>query len=376
MIRCGKCGALNEAEASFCAECNAYLEWSGEKVGEEVEQAKPEPGPPPTGPETPSSETVPAARPTTPVSPEAQEPARAPDQPGARRPAEAEEQPRSRKPSKTDAAGSKPKAAPAKPAKSETPKPGERICPECGAGNDPQRKFCRRCGHSLAEAQVATEPAPPKAPWYRRLRGGRKEPQTYEAGSRPASMGVRRWRPGCMSVVVIILLVIGIGSVLSYLYVPSVTTVVDDFIGAVRNRVEGVGTVNPIATTGRSVTAHPAAHATDGDPETYWLGVPGEQDRWRLKMRFERPTALRQVDIQPGASGDRYREHGRPRVIRVRAGEIASQDFTLDDDGETQTVTLDLPATTEAWLIVLDTYGGTEAADDVAIREVVLGASR
>ena len=32
MIRCKKCGTLNEADATFCSQCDAFLEWSGEHL--------------------------------------------------------------------------------------------------------------------------------------------------------------------------------------------------------------------------------------------------------------------------------------------------------------------------------------------------------
>jgi hypothetical protein len=59
------------------------------------------------------------------------------------------------------------------------PAPGELVCGRCGAGNKPERSYCRRCATSLKEAAIA--PAPP---WWRRLitRPARKPPP---AGTRP-----------------------------------------------------------------------------------------------------------------------------------------------------------------------------------------------
>jgi hypothetical protein len=37
-------------------------------------------------------------------------------------------------------------------------KPGDRICTQCGMGNDPTSKFCRRCGSSMDEARIAAKP--------------------------------------------------------------------------------------------------------------------------------------------------------------------------------------------------------------------------
>jgi hypothetical protein len=49
--------------------------------------------------------------------------------------------------------------------------PGDLYCGDCGEGNAAERRFCRRCGASLAN--IAPEPMP-KVPWYRKLFGGGK----------------------------------------------------------------------------------------------------------------------------------------------------------------------------------------------------------
>lgn len=385
MIRCSKCGTLNSSDSAFCSECNAYLEWTGERIEDT-------PGPAPAemgtaagsapGAEVTAGASLPAdpgAVPASTVGPPADDGgarAGAAGEPAARPPSGATEQPGARRPSKADTATRpKPKATTTVAPRVEELKPGDRVCPACGSGNDAARKFCRRCGASLGAATLV-EATPPPRPWYRRLRGGAQRAQTFGVGERPVRMGTRRWRPGCGSLVLILLVALGVGSVLSYLYVPSVSRTVDDIVRTVRTRIDGVTVINPIASSGAAVSGHPAGHAVDGDPETFWLGEPGQAARWRLNVRFERRVDLRQVDILPGASGDDYREHGRPRLVVFRSGDRSSDQVVLEDSGEKQSIQVALDDIDEVRLVVLETYGGTDALDDVAVREIVYGVER
>ena len=68
-----------------------------------------------------------------------------------------------------------PKVQPGKPTR--TPQKGDLICGECGEANSPGRKFCSRCGTSLAAAMVV------KIPWWKRI--FRRKPKSAMAGERP-----------------------------------------------------------------------------------------------------------------------------------------------------------------------------------------------
>ena len=57
--------------------------------------------------------------------------------------------------------------------------PGDLVCGQCGEGNDPNRRFCRRCGASCRRAAVFT------LPWYRRWWRRLTTRKTREAGDRP-----------------------------------------------------------------------------------------------------------------------------------------------------------------------------------------------
>jgi hypothetical protein len=61
--------------------------------------------------------------------------------------------------------------------------PGDVVCGSCGVGNVPTRKFCRRCGTSLADAKVA------KLGFFARLRARRNRKKIKQAGYRPGSPG-------------------------------------------------------------------------------------------------------------------------------------------------------------------------------------------
>jgi hypothetical protein len=85
---------------------------------------------------------------------------------------------------KPQAPGRRPPAK--KAAEARVINPGDKICSQCGEGNDPIRKFCRRCGASLIEAQIFT------LPWYRRLFRRLFGGKQHQAGARPK----RRRRSG------------------------------------------------------------------------------------------------------------------------------------------------------------------------------------
>ena len=274
MILCRKCGHQNADDESFCTQCKSYLEWSGDKVTPPAGAPPPPPttapvapmlSPPATGPlpapgpsapnalQTASTEMpaprvaapppgspIPAgssaAMPATPASSAAQPAARPPTAaaPPARQPVAAPSQPASRQPSAAATPGARPR--PAQPTRTEdlAPKPGDRICPTCAAGNDPARKFCRRCGSSLELATVAAPAARP--PWYRRL--FRRSQTAFEAGARPPSMA----DPGTSissllgKVLPFAVVVLIMGAIGSYVVMPDIHSSVDRTIAQVKRQ--------------------------------------------------------------------------------------------------------------------------------------------
>jgi zinc ribbon protein len=420
MIRCTKCGTINKSDETFCIECNSFLEWNSEPVEDESppgpsaagSAAPPAPGavfppPPPTPPPplsrpvypTPPPPFVPpplppvAARPEPPevgsatpdlTAPAARAPeARAPEAPPARKPTATPEEPRSRKPEKGSATPAPKPKAPEAP-KVEKIKPGDRICPNCGSGNDPARKFCRRCGHSLLEAVIQTEPEPERLPWYRRIFGRRSSVQSYEAGDRPASMarassGRRRRRlgiPNLRATVIGVMVVFGLGAYASYLYVPDVTNMTDDVIRMVRGRFTAPAPAVPVSFQGAAAQGHGAGQAFDSDNSaTFWLSPPRSSADPRIDVFFQGTVDLRRFEVMGGAPGDDYSVYGRPRTIALRASG-KSQEITLADTPDVQPFDIDLrlPDGEPLRIVVLDRYAG-RGSNGVAVRNLVFGAS-
>ena len=158
-ITCRQCGFRNRGDDEFCGSCGSFLEWTGEKIAT----------PPSSRPVDRERETT--TGPVAPPSPPGTDGNARPDRPAAVQP-----------------------QAPKRPmAKIESHKPtqrlrpGDLVCSQCGEGNAPARRFCSRCGSSLAEAETVGEK------WWQKLIPKRKQ-KVLEAGQRPARQPVTKKR--------------------------------------------------------------------------------------------------------------------------------------------------------------------------------------
>ncbi len=373
MIRCKKCGTLNQSDAAFCGQCDAYLEWSGEKVDDEGEPlassppaaASPPPGTPPPPAATPLGPpgvpgAVPPARPAARPASEATPPASRAGEPKSRQPEKGATEPQR-------------KAKPPQRTKPQKPKPGQRVCANCGSGNDPGRKFCRQCGSGLDLA-----PLEPPTPESRRgpsllsrlFRRGKQE--AYMAGQRPESMlsAPSRWRPGSSAMVFGLLAAVGLGSLASYWYMPEVRNGVDDVVRMVQNQIGGRARVNVTNATGRSRPGFPALNVIDGGSNTYWVGPRGAGGRWQIDFELQRPSDLLQLNLDSGADGEQFEKLGRPFEIQLRADGELSPVYELKDTKDQQVVHIDIQDVRELRLIVRSQYRGLDGGTDIAIREV------
>jgi ribosomal protein L40E len=372
MIRCKKCGTLNEAEATFCSQCDAFLEWSGElldETGEPVSASGP------SDQHAPGDEPLPrpAGAQPAPTQPRAPAPTHRGTSRATRDVGGAE--PTSRRPEK-GAVTPERRAKPQQPTKVEKPKPGQRVCPTCGTGNDPDRKFCRRCGNEIGVAPV--EPTPTPEPTRRRgsswlsgvLRRGRQE--AYMAGQRPESMlsSRGRWRPGSSMMVFGLLGVLGLGSVASYLYVPGVSDTVDQVVRTIQNRIGERQPVNITGVQAHSTPGYPALNMIDGGSNTWWAGPVSQNGRWQLDFELQERSDLLQINFDSGADGESFDQLGRPHEILVRADGELSPRYELKDTAEQQVVEVDIQDVEELRIIVLSRYEGLASGDEIAIREV------
>jgi hypothetical protein len=184
----------------------------------------------------------------------------------------------------------------------------------CGAGNSPERRFCRRCGNSLATAVVAVKP-----PWWRRLLG--RNQRAMAAGYRPGSMGRRgQPRPSILKRVLVVALVLLIVlPIVGYFFVPSFKQAVDGLI----NR----------GSVALSLQQNPSGNAVDGNVTTFWLADPTGPPP-TLTVNFSETTDLSGMIFQIGATpGTEYASHARPRQVELAfPGEPQTVRINLEDD--------------------------------------------
>lgn len=200
--------------------------------------------------------------------------------------------------------------------------PGDLICAVCSAGNSPERRFCRRCGNSLATAVVAVKP-----PWYRRIFGRNR--RAAAAGYRPGSMGrAGQPRPSRVKrVFFIVLLLVIVLPIVGYFTVQPVRVAIDRMLRD--------------ASIGFTLWRNPSSNAFDEDVATFWLanpasGVPA------LTVTFRADTNLAGLTFHSGAPGADYQTHARPRQVElVFLGETQTEVLELRDDPGPQEVCLD-----------------------------------
>jgi ribosomal protein L40E len=276
VIVCRECGHANEGDAQFCAACGGFLEWAGEPVEAPEE----------TPVEVPA-ETVAVAEAVAVATGAG---------PAQLRPAAEYTPP-----------APKPLAPPP------TPEPGQLLCDQCGGGNRPQARFCRRCGASLADASTVPHPA-----WWRRLLVWRRRPK--EAGDRPRGWkGVRRRFSlsrvlRIVSLVSFALVLVGVGGWRSEAY----ARIADAYRWG---RLQLFGKYEPVVPVRTGATSHVRGHrarlAFDENKDTYWAeGALGDGRGQRLGAEFDRPVDVAGIGVRSGVPTD-FVAQPAPRTLRV-----------------------------------------------------------
>ncbi|KGN41303.1 zinc ribbon domain-containing protein [Knoellia aerolata] len=387
-VICTECGSVNEDGATFCGGCGAYLEWEGERIGpaEPEPEAEAEPVPEVPEPSRPTlvdrvkaglgleADATPAAD-SGPVDPARTEVEAAPaavpgDDPGAQRrtvpvqpapvrPAPARpvaaRQPAAVKPGTEASLSGRKKPA---PVEEHRPRPGETICGHCGAGNTPERKFCRRCGKDLAGAAVMPPP-----PWWRRL--FQRRPRSISAGTRPVLK--RRSRTPRRLLVLVVLAAVLYGLVrVGWPWVGGA-------VETVRDRVSGKEPHEPTLVVASSTArGRGATLARDGRLETSWApAAPGDGIDEYLEATFDEPFRLVAVQIYNGSSRDRgkYLLTRRPSKVELSItnadGEVEIREEDLRDDPRQQDIMIGADDVTAVRLTIKSAVGeipGTRVA--------------
>jgi hypothetical protein len=363
MIVCGQCGERNEDGAQFCGACGEFLEWAGQPADRVHATTPPTAGPvatTPTGPVTtappppPPPPFPPAPEPPTSVLP-APAPAGDPNAPGLHRPDEQVQRPRT----------------PVNlPEQRRLPRPGEKICGYCGAGNEASRRFCNTCGHPMADAPVAE-----KLPWWRRfLRRVRRvfRRRVYNAGERRDVKQPIRWQRPTFILTLLALLIVALA-------VPPGRTLVSQAITAVQDRFGKRVEVIPVAGRATSAAAgHGAAMAFDGANNTYWAPA-GNPLGAGITFDLSKPVRLLNIIITGGVSPDKpaFEAQGRPAevdaTITDKAGKKTTSTLTLQDQPGGQRFSVAVSNAVQLTLIIRSDYG-VPPGTQVGIAEVELFA--
>jgi hypothetical protein len=297
---CEQCGAPGQSGESFCGTCGAYLEW--QEPASVTGPAAPPAGPPAatapgTGHEAAAVDeaVVASVRPADPAGrADSVEPARHSPSPRERvepvRPGAAAPRPRRRE----------------LPVEDRRPLPGETICPACGAGNVPTRRFCRRCGADLVDALAV-----PELPWYRRL--FRRTPRPARAaGDRPTRRRSMRGLDRRLGILVL-LVVIVVGGWFGRARVAGVVDLARD-----RLSQEIVHATRFAASS--EARGHPAEAVNDGAPNSYWSPrSTGTARGESVTLGLAAPVRLAYVNIFNGPSSEKGKSFlATPRVSVVR----------------------------------------------------------
>ncbi|WP_436500672.1 NADase-type glycan-binding domain-containing protein [Actinokineospora sp. HUAS TT18] len=219
-------------------------------------------------------------------------------------------------------------------------KPGDLICGDCGEGNVETRKFCSRCGASLAEAEVV------KRPWWKRLipRSGAK---VRKSGDRPKGRrgGQSKAKGAFMAafrvvrrIVAVILLVLGI-----------IYGVSGQFRGWVNERAlalkagvekiifqqyDPVAPVEIVATS--QLPDHPGQLVFDGKSNTFWA-APGAGPEPTLVLKFDREVSIARALVYNGNKDDIQGFH-RPQRLHFVFSTGRTADVDLRDHPDPQEV--------------------------------------
>jgi ribosomal protein L40E len=319
MSVCSRCGEGNPAEAEFCGACGTFLAWREDSAEEQPKVLAPTP-----------SVAQPAVQQPTDL--------RAPRRPP---PMLTEHLP---------------------------PSPGDLICGECGVGNAPTRRFCRHCGHSLAEAVAA------KRRWWQRLIP-RLRKRKRRVGARPKARGGRPLRSVTRFLGRMLLALLALAAVL-YAAVPPFRAGVNHQAQAAKHWVQGVFVpqYTPVRPTDVTATTampdHEAALAADNAKNTYWAApVPGAEPT--LVFRFDHPVDLRRAIVHSGNKADFASTH-RPAKVHLVYSTKRTFDVDLADTPDPQTVDLGESAGATSVEVHVVALHRAKQSDSVALSEIEL----
>ncbi|MGX7829333.1 zinc ribbon domain-containing protein [Actinokineospora sp. 24-640] len=256
-------------------------------------------------------------------------------------------------------------------------KPGELVCGECGEGNPATRKFCSRCGTSLAEADVV------KVPWWRRLlpKGGAKvrktgdRPKGTRQGKSAFAEGAGRVFETVRRVAAVLLLVAGIAYGVS-----------GQFRGWVNERaltakqwaeelvLPQYDPVSPVSVSAtKELPNRPGSAAVDGNTKSFW-SAPGTS-KPILVLTYDRPVDLERAIVRTGAQ-DGFQSMHRPRKLHLVFSTGRTADVELKDHPDPQEVSFEQgEGATGVEIHVVDVFQSVKGTD-LAFSEIEMFVRR
>ncbi len=260
-------------------------------------------------------------------------------------------------------------------------KAGDLICDQCNEGNDPTRKFCRKCGNSLAKSEPVK-----KLPWWKTLFSGKKGAKVSKEakggkGARAQANEAKYKTQRLMAKVRFIFMGIFLLSLLG------VNVAMPNLRGEVVKKVRGglssvqgsinpkFQTVNAVAVAATSaVPGHEPDFANDLVINSFWAeAAEGDGVGQTISFTFEAASDLTKVLITGGSTDtpENYLNHPRPKELHLVFDNGGSADVTLEDEfRKSQSFTLKgAKGVTKVDVVVSSVYKG-RAGLDSAIAEI------
>ena len=223
--------------------------------------------------------------------------------------------------------------------------PGELVCGECGEGNAPTRKFCSRCGTSLATADVV------KTPWWRKLlpkrgakvrKAGERSKRRGRGGKSKLGLVVGATFRIARRVVAIALL---LGGIAYGLFAP--------FRGWVNEQAaEAKGTFERIVfpqyapvsaaetpTASVQTPEHPAKDVVDNATDSFWAAPLGGVEP-NLVVKFDRTVDLTRMIVHNGDGTD-FKATARAQKLHLVFSTGKTTDVNLQDLPDAQTLEIE-----------------------------------
>jgi hypothetical protein len=262
--------------------------------------------------------------------------------------------------------------------------PGDLICGDCGEGNASQRKFCSRCGASLAAAVVAKEK------WYRKFLPKRKQKtlaageRTWkdESGNKKSGKGKLAFGRAAGKARLVIGGLLLVAGVVYAAYQPfrdwvnaKYTTAKDTVMDVIRPQYVEVNAVPPANTNvppELTVPEHEVGKLVDNFLNTTWI-VPGAAvvgpPKPTATITFGQPIDLERLIVYNG-DGEQFQSFHRAKIIRLVFNNNKTDTIELKDIPEKQTVSVDNGSNITSVQIFVDDIYTAFQGNDLAMSEI------